>query len=75
MQERGPLDIIGCWHGRFFAIEVKQPRKLPTEMQKHHLLRIISAGGVAFVADSLQDCIHQLLMWDIHLEEASLQTH
>ncbi len=62
----GMSDIIGidnrvdmlrdpCRAGRFFAIEVKQPRKTPTPAQVAFIQTVILAGGVAFVAHSIAD--------------------
>lgn len=44
----GIPDIIGCGHGRFFAIEVKGGSNYGlTELQKHNIDMINNAGGVA----------------------------
>ncbi len=41
--------------GQFLAIEVKQPRKVPTPAQVAFIQTVILAGGVAFVAHSVAE--------------------
>lgn len=50
----GLPDLIGCFRGRFFAIEVKAPGKegTLTRRQAAELDRIRRRGGIAFVATS-----------------------
>lgn len=58
----GVPDIVVCLHGKFIGIEVKAPGKENnvTPNQKSHLAAIRRAGGIAFVASSVQDVIAQL---------------
>ena len=56
----GNPDIICCLNGRFMAIEVKQPGKRPTELQSLKMDKIRAAGGVAFVACSIDDVEEKL---------------
>lgn len=56
----GTPDILACVDGRFVAIEVKTPTGRLTKLQKYHIDRIIEAGGVAFVATSVDDVIEKL---------------
>lgn len=52
----GCSDIIGqTTDGRFLAVEVKRPGGKPTEAQVEFLGRVQRAGGVAFVAWSVDD--------------------
>ena len=51
----GNPDIICCLKGKFVAIEVKQPGKNPTALQKLKMERIAEAGGIAFTARSVAD--------------------
>lgn len=51
----GTPDIVACVNGRFVAIEVKQPGGIVSELQKAHIHLIQNAGGVAFVAYSLEE--------------------
>jgi hypothetical protein len=54
---RGVSDIIGCLPktGRFLAIEVKRPGGKPTPEQQQFIDTINGAGGLAFVARSIED--------------------
>lgn len=44
---KGIPDILGCYHGRFFAIEVKGGSSYGlTDLQRHNLQLINAAGGI-----------------------------
>jgi len=45
----GIPDIIGCYKGKFFAIECKAGGNEPTELQLKELQKIHDAGGIAMV--------------------------
>jgi len=45
------LDYIGCYLGRFLAVETKAPGKKPTARQKQLIAAIERAGGAVFVID------------------------
>ena len=45
------LDYLGCYLGRFFAIETKKPGAKPTDRQKQTIASIERAGGKVFVID------------------------
>ena len=47
------LDFIGCFHGRYFAIETKAPGGKPTPRQENTLREIERAGGKVFVLDGI----------------------
>lgn len=49
----GVPDVVGCWRGKFFAVECKAEGKgdNPTALQRRELQTINDAGGVAFVYD------------------------
>jgi len=51
----GVPDILGCLKGRFFALEVKQPKAQLKKIQAYHLEKIREAGGVAGRVDSLKE--------------------
>lgn len=51
----GTPDIIACIKGQFVAIEVKQPGGVVSPLQMAHIKLINQAGGVAFVAYSLEE--------------------
>ena len=50
-QQKGTPDVLGCAHGRFFAIEAKKnSREKPTVAQKYNLKKFREAGGKTFVS-------------------------
>jgi Holliday junction resolvase len=54
----GTPDILGCTtKGEFFAIEVKDfgKKKNVTKLQQLHIDTINKTGGLAFVADCIED--------------------
>lgn len=51
----GDPDIVICHCGLFVAIEMKQPGKHPTPLQKLKLERISGSGGLVGVAHSLEE--------------------
>ncbi len=57
---RGVSDIIGCQRvtGRFIAIEVKRPGGKATPEQQEFLDSVTRAGGIAFVATSVDDVLN-----------------
>lgn len=58
----GVPDLLCCVRGRFFGIEVKAPGKLNTvtALQQDQISRIISSGGVAILADSVDTVVAAL---------------
>ena len=56
----GIPDIIGCIDGKFFAIEVKAERGITSEAQKIQIELIKDAGGIAFVAKSVDEVKQQI---------------
>jgi hypothetical protein len=67
-QERGVSDLLLCWHGRYVAIELKEPGRFedgyclaerfkptsPTETaQQQFLLQVLAAGGHGFFCSDL----------------------
>lgn len=51
----GIPDIIVCLKGRFIGIETKDGNNTPSELQKAHIRQIKKAGGIGFVAYSVED--------------------
>jgi len=53
----GVPDVVGCWRGRFFAIECKAPGKIgtTTALQHREIQKINEAGGTAFIYDGTMD--------------------
>lgn len=56
----GCSDIIACWRGRFVAIEVKRDGGAATLRQQQFMAEVRRAGGIAFVARSVEDVIQEL---------------
>ena len=54
-QTAGIPDIVGCWKGRMFALEVKAQRGVATVLQTKTLEKIAEAGGVSGVVRSLDE--------------------
>lgn len=50
-QQKGTPDVLGCAHGRFFAIEAKRTaREKPSPAQQYNMKKFREAGGVTFVS-------------------------
>lgn len=45
----GIPDYVGCWRGRFLAIECKAGKGRTTKLQKREIASIKAAGGLALV--------------------------
>lgn len=45
------LDFVGCYRGRFYAIETKAPGKKPTPRQELTITGMRAAGAAVFVID------------------------
>lgn len=55
------LDYVGCYRGKYFAIETKKPGGKPTARQEHTIRRMRAAGAQVFVIDGdLTDLKHWL---------------
>jgi hypothetical protein len=61
----GIPDIIGCYQGRFIAIECKAGKGKTTALQERELQWIKDAGGFAVVAreDNLEQLEQELQAW------------
>ena len=53
----GISDVLGCWKGRYIAIELKMPGKVPTRLQGLFLNDVYDSGGRAGVAYSIEDAL------------------
>lgn len=56
----GVPDILACYKGRFFGIEVKGPRGKASAIQLTNLTEIVAAGGKAFIAQSVSEVLTKL---------------
>lgn len=59
---RSSLDFVGCWHGRFFAIEAKAPGKSMTPRQELAAEKMLGAGAIVFEIDG-PDGLAELKSW------------
>ena len=60
MAMKGVADIIGCHQGRMFAIEIKTDKGRVSPHQQKFLDAVNEAGGIAFVARSIEDVSYNL---------------
>ena len=51
----GVPDILACCKGKFYGIEVKRPGNKPSALQIANMGMIVKAGGISFVAYSVED--------------------
>lgn len=51
----GIPDIIGCYRGLFFGLEVKTESGKPTKLQEATIRKIKKAGGIALVVRSVDE--------------------
>ena len=63
----GIPDIVGCYQGKFFAIECKAGKNQPTRLQQLQLAKIELAGGATLVvnegnADTVRHWVAQLVV-------------
>ena len=65
--KRGTPDILAVISGKFVAIEVKAPWGKASKLQIAQLKRIEAAGGVAILAESLEEVIAYLAISDIEI--------
>ena len=56
-QPAGLPDLIGCLHGRFFGLEVKEPDEPPSAIQEEEIADIIAAGGIAGVIETFEEAV------------------
>ena len=56
------LDFIGCYFGRYYAIETKAGNKQPTPRQKLTIESIQAAGGEVFVINE-ETGVGELELW------------
>ena len=61
--DKGTADIIGCYRGRYFAIEAKVGKNKPTPDQELFLESVREAGGIAFAAWTFDD-VDENMGWE-----------
>jgi penicillin-binding protein-related factor A (putative recombinase) len=56
-------DIVGCYKGKFFAIECKAGTNKPTPLQELNLYQIEKNGGIALVINEENvDAVYSILL-------------
>jgi penicillin-binding protein-related factor A (putative recombinase) len=59
----GVPDIVGCYKGKFFAIECKAGTNKPTPLQALNLEQIMLTGGIALVINEENvDLVYSILL-------------
>jgi penicillin-binding protein-related factor A (putative recombinase) len=59
----GVPDIVGCYKGKFFAIECKAGTNKPTPLQALNLEQIMLTGGIALVINEENvDTVYSILL-------------
>lgn len=51
----GVADLLVCYKGRFLAIEIKNETGKTSPLQEANILMVKRAGGISFVARSVED--------------------
>lgn len=54
---QGTADLVVCAGGRFVALEVKQPGRYPTAIQRVEAQRVAAAGGKSHVVRSVDEAL------------------
>lgn len=57
----GVPDIVGCYNGRFFAIECKAGTNKPTALQQKNIDAIRTSGGAAIVVN--ESNMMEVIQW------------
>ena len=57
---KGISDVLGCYQGRFLAIEIKKHGGRVSPDQQKFIDRVNDEGGIAFVAWSVDDVVKRL---------------
>ncbi len=60
----GIPDIIGCYKGRFVALEVKRPGEQPRKLQEHTISLLRNAGAAVAVVFSREDVVKFINLLD-----------
>ena len=61
MGRAGASDLVCCFKGRFFALELKAGRDVVSDAQKKFAMRVAQAGGVYVVVRQPQDAVDALM--------------
>lgn len=58
--ESGTPDLLACHEGRFVGLEVKQPGRYPTKIQRFRAEQIRAAGGHVATVRSVADALREM---------------
>lgn len=61
----GVPDIVGCYNGKFFAIECKAGKNRPTPLQELNMAKIEMTGGKSIVIN--EDNLEMVTSWILTL--------
>jgi hypothetical protein len=70
----GVPDLVGCYHGFFFAIECKAGNNTTTKLQDAQLHKIEARGGCTLVVNEVNIDSVRMLMKDLFIKHAVLDT-
>jgi len=62
--QRGVPDILGCYKGFFFGMEIKKPGGKLTPLQQHAAKLIMEAGGVWACVSSAKEAREEIKLWE-----------
>ena len=62
--KKGVPDILGCYKGHFFGVEVKKEKESVSHEQRSFHSSIFQAGGKVFVARSFDDFVNDFEIWE-----------
>lgn len=65
----GVLDIVGCYYGLFFTIEVKRIGETPDPLQVYNIKQVHKANGYAFVCFYLEDAQRAFEVMEYEIKE------
>ncbi len=68
MSRQGVSDILGCYDGRFVAIEVKSEKGNATKLQRLFIDKIRESGGIAGIVRSVDDVIDLFAIYGVKLD-------
>src|SRR3990167_4824654 len=61
--KKGVPDILGCYRGHFFGVEVKTGKDVLSADQQGFIKNTFYSGGKVFIAHTLEDFIQDFESW------------
>ncbi len=68
-ERKGKSDVVCCYYGYYIAIEVKKPGEKQSEDQKKFAKDVILAGGYYWLAESIDDILANVSIFNHKLKE------